>query len=242
MEESLSTARAAVEDGVRVVAATPHVRADHPRVRPPELLGRCQALADGLAEHGVALEIVPGGEVDLRWAAQASDEELRMVSYAQLGRHLLVETPYGNLDGTFEDRVFALALRGYRIVLAHPERSATFQHEPARLGRLVDRGVLTQVTALSLASGDRRSASRRLARALLREGRAHVVASDAHGTGAGRPPNLSAGAAAAQTIDHARAQWMVNEAPAAILAGEDPPPEPRRTSARRLRLPWRRRS
>ena len=152
IEGSIATARRATEDGVTVVAATPHLRADHAAVRPHELAGRCEELQRALVEHGLALTVVPGGEVDLRWATGASDEDLRLVSYAQRGRHLLVETPYGDLDGAFEDRVFGLALRGYTLVLAHPERSPTFQRDPARVGRLVERGTLMQVTAMSLAS------------------------------------------------------------------------------------------
>lgn len=235
IEGSIATARRATEDGVTVVAATPHLRADHAAVRPHELAGRCEELQRALVEHGLAVTVVPGGEVDLRWATGASDEDLRLVSYAQRGRHLLVETPYGDLDGAFEDRVFGLALRGYTLVLAHPERSPTFQRDPARVGRLVERGTLMQVTAMSLASERRRSRSRRLARALVREGLAHVVASDAHGADEWRAPNLSAGAQAAAAIDPARAAWMVEDAPEAILAGRELPPPPRSERRRRLR-------
>jgi hypothetical protein len=41
-----------------------------------------------------------------------------------------------------------------------------------------------------------------------------------------RPPRLSAGVAAASKVAPARAEWMVTDAPAAILAGEPLPPPP----------------
>jgi len=241
IEASLALAEAAVETGTTVMAATPHLRADHPRVRPEELLGRCREIAGRVAAQGVGLEIVPGGEVDLIWAQEATDEELRLVSYRQAGRDLLIETPYGRLPPRFEDILLAVAARGFRLLLAHPERSPTFQQHPERVAAMVAAGVLMQITASTLSGGGRRPA-RKLARDMVRDGLAHVIASDAHTTASWRSADLTSGVAAAADLVSARAQWMVTEAPAAVLAGEplpappaDPPARPRRGRLRRLR-------
>ena len=227
-------ARAAELDGVTTMAATPHVREDHPRVRPAELANRCLQLNDRLAAAGVGLTVVPGGEVDLLWAGRATEDHLRLVSYGQRGSDLLVETPYGLLPDRFEEILFRLAVLGFRVLLAHPERNPTFQRSPERLEGLVRRGVLVQVTALSLARRNKRSRSRRLALGLVERGLAHVIASDAH-SAAWREPDLSAGLAAAARVAKARANWMVTDAPAAILAGEPMPPAPPEVKGR-LRL------
>ncbi len=80
---------------------------------------------------------------------------------------------------------------------------------------------------------DRRSVE---ARALVEEGLAHVIASDSHSaTGSGRRP-LSAGVEAAAAISPGRARWMVEDAPAAILAGEPLPPAPSEPARPRRRL------
>lgn len=157
MSARRSNWHAAAASGVRVIAATPHVRADHPRVRPTELGERCDALRERLREAEIGVEVVAGGEVDLAWSRGASDEELALVSYAQRGGDLLVETPYGPLDRAFERDLDALRCRGYRLLLAHPERSADLRADPKRLQRLVDDGVLVQLTA-------RAAAGRRLRR------------------------------------------------------------------------------
>ena len=96
--------------------------------------------------------------------------------------------------------------------------------------------MLLQVTARSLIRPDRKGGPRPLAEALVRDGRVHVLASDAHSGRHLRPPALGAGAAAAaELVGEERAQWLVQDAPAAILAGEplpEPPPlPPRRWSA-----------
>jgi len=231
---SLALLAAAAEEGTVTLAATPHVRPDHPRVIPAELGARVSELAAAAAAAGLDVGLAAGGEVDLLWAQRAADDELRAVSFGQRGHDLLVESPYGPLPERFEDLLFTLSVRGYRILLAHPERNPTFQHDRQRLATLVEHGTLLQVTALSLASTQRRSRSRRLAHDLIKHELAHVIASDAHG---GHIPRsgLNAGVEAAARIAPLRAQWMVTDAPAAILAGEPlPSPPSERGGGRRL--------
>lgn len=215
----------AVATGVTTIAATPHLRADHPHVRPFELAERTARLQAALDRAGVAAELVTAGEVDLRWAQRAGADELKAVSYGGRGRDVLAEVPYGELKPEFEDLVFRLRVRGYRVLLAHPERNLTFQRSVDRLLALVQQGCLVQVTAAALASRRRRSRSRKLALALVREGIAHVIASDTHREGGDRA-SLADAVDALRHDAPLRARWMVTEAPAAILAGDPLPPAP----------------
>jgi protein-tyrosine phosphatase len=236
VEEAVAVAAAAAAEGVKTLVATPHVRPDHPRVRPDELADRTRSLQSALDAAGVALELLPGGEVDLVWAQTADDRALREVSIGGAGRYLLLETPYGELPGTFEDLVFQVAARGYGILLAHPERSPTLQRTPERAAGLAQREILLQLTAAAIVEPPGRSRSRRLARRLLADGTAHVLASDRHGP-AIRRPGLDVAVAVAEELVGARAGWMVRGLPAALLAGEPPPrlPEPRRPRRWRVR-------
>ena len=228
LDHSLQLAEAAAAQGTRVLAATPHLRADFPDVRPEELEGRCDEIRAAIRDRGIELEVVQGGEVGVQWGVHASDEELRAGSYGGSGRDLLVETPYGALTDGFEQLLLSLKGRGYRLLLAHPENNTHFQRDPDRLRELVRLGVLLQVTARSLIRPDRKKGPRALAELLVSEGVAHVLASDAHSGHELRPPALGAGAeAAAALVGEARARWMVEDAPAAVLAGTalpEPPP------------------
>ena len=216
---ALELARAAQEAGIQIVAATPHLREDHPAVRPAELADRCAELAGAITAAGIALEVVAGGELDVLWVQTASPEEIRLASYAQRGTDVLLETPYGPLGPAFEAAIERLWSLDYRVTLAHPERNRTLQQAPERLVALVEQGLLVQVTAGSLASTRRGSRSRHLGELLVHRGLAHVVASDAHSARTFRPPDLAAGVAAIAAIDPARARWMAVDAPLAILAG-----------------------
>jgi protein-tyrosine phosphatase len=225
-DEALALLTAMAEDGVRMVAATPHLRADHPRVDPRELATQVASLQRELDGAGIPIELFVGGEVDMAWAYRAGGDELRSVSYRQRGDDLLLEAPYGPLPPAFDGLVATLHERGYRILLAHPERNPTFKHEPERLAALVEGGVLLQVGADSLTELPRRSRTRRLAGSLVSEGLAHVLASDSHGISSGRHPRLSAAGAVADRLAPGSSGWLLPEAPAAILAGEPLPKRP----------------
>ena len=220
--ESAALLEALAADGVDMVAATPHFRGDHPAVTPEVVAAestRMGALAD-------TPQVIAGGEVGIDWLTRASEPDLLRATYGQLGKDILLETPAGPLPSQFYDAVFRLKAHGLRIVLAHPERSITFQEQPGKLGELVADGVLVQVNASSLLTTARGSRARSLAFALLDEGAAHLIASDAHSAG-WRPPLLSAAVERAEARIGARARWMVTAAPAAVVAGAPLPPAPR---------------
>ena len=241
-DEALALLASMARDGVRMVAATPHLRADHPRVDPDELAGQVATLQASADAAGIGIELLVGGEVDMAWAYRAGSDELRRVSFRQRGTDLLLEAPYGPLAPAFEGVVALLHQRGYRVLLAHPERNPTFKAEPRRLSALVAEGVLLQVGADSLTELPRRSRTRRLASALVAEGLAHVLASDSHGTGApGRHPSLSAAGAVAERLAPGSARRLLVDAPAAVLAGE-PLPRQRLASGRAARARARRRA
>ncbi len=219
---ALEMANTAALAGTRILAATPHLREDYPDVDVAELADRCLELDRSIADSAIPIRIVPAGEIDLMWAVEASPEQLRLASYRQAGTHILVETPRESLLPNFETLLFRLRARGFRVLLAHPERSRTFQEQPERLATLAASGVLIQVNAGSLTRSAPGSRSRALARSLVRNRLAHVIASDAHAARGHRPPGLSDALHAARQLDPAHAESMVSSSPQAILGGDEP--------------------
>ncbi len=233
IDESLEFVRAAAAQGTTVLAATPHLRADYPDLAIEDVAQACAELNDRIPV-GVDLRVVPGAEVDIHWAQHASDEQLRLASFGQRGTDLLVETPYGLLPDNFEDLLFRITVRGFRILLAHPERNPSFHREPGRLRAIVERGVLVQITLPSVVARDRGSRSRKFAFQLVRDGLAHNLASDSHSPSPRfRPPDLRKGVEEFAESAPAYAEWMVTDAPAAILEGEPLPRPPRAQAPRR---------
>jgi protein-tyrosine phosphatase len=226
MAESLALAADLAADGVRSAAATPHVHPGHPGVVRDELPDRRAQLQGAIDAEGIELQVLPGGEVDLAYGLELGDDELRGLTLGGNGRDLLVETPYGPVSDLFEEQLFSMSLRGFRVLLAHPERNRAFQEKTERLAGLVARGVLLQVTADALLGSPRRSGSGRSAAELVERGLTSVLASDSHGSHVAREP-LSGGLRAAQELVGPDARVLVEDAPAAILAGHTLPDPPR---------------
>jgi protein-tyrosine phosphatase len=229
IEQTLALVRAARETGIVCLAATPHLRADFPQVDVHELAQRLELVRSAASAEALKLRLVAGAEVSLSWALSAGEQELRLASYGQAGRDLLIETPPVNTY-SIETPLYELRLRGYRITLAHPERTPELQDKPERLRELSERGILLQVNAESLLGSEQSSRVRRTARWLCTEGVAHVLASDAHRGQGWRPIGRLelATQALARLVGPERARWMTSTAPAAVIDGVAlaPAPEP----------------
>ena len=232
-------AEVAVAAGTRTIVATPHVNLVYD-VSPEEIEVAVAELNVELARREIGLNVLAGAEVAHWRLADLDDATLARLRLGD-GPYLLVECPITSVLGPFEDLAFGLQVRGFGIVLAHPERSLSFQKDPGLVARLVRSGMLTSVTAASLAGQFGRPVTK-FADQLFRDGLVHGLASDAHDH-QGRPPDmLDAFLRAERRLPGLRAQadWLTRTAPAAILAGEALAPRPAHVEERRWRLPWQR--
>lgn len=226
---AIELALAAVEDGVTVMAATPHVRDDYP-TSAEQMERELARLRDVLATEKVSLEVVRGGEIALDHLPRLDEGELRRFALGD-SRALLLEFPYYGWPINLEQAVFELRLQGLRPVLAHPERNAEVQADPNRLEQVVNAGALVQLTAASV-DGRIGRAPQSAARRLLELELAHLIASDAH---APSLREVGMGKAAATVGDDPLAHWLTQDVPAAILADEPLATRPER-SVRRFGL------
>ena len=223
MDDARELATRAAADGVTAIAATPHVRDDYP-TSPDDMEAGVGAVRADLAGHGIDVDVLTGGEVDVERAGHLSRDDLARFTLAGTGRYLLVEFPYAGWPLGLDQSLFNLRAAGLTPVLAHPERNRDVQARPIRLEPLVAAGTLVQVTAASVDGRIGRSA-RETAERLLEHGLVHVLASDAH-----TPDVREAGLAeAARAVgDAGLARYLTEEAPAAIVAGERVEPAPAR--------------
>jgi protein-tyrosine phosphatase len=226
LEGALAICRAAAEDGIEVLAATPHVRAhDYPTSAEQmrAALAELEAAAEGI------VRLVPGGELDLG-ELKRPVEELKRFALAGNPRYLLVETPYLGWPLDIADRLFELRASGITPVLAHPERNADVQMRPELVESLVATGTLVQITAASV-DGRLGGQTERCARTLIDHGWAHLLASDAHEASIRA---IGMQAAADAVSDEALARWLTVDLPRTIVEGGRLPerPEPQKRGKR----------
>lgn len=236
--EAKALLRGMAEEGIVKVVATPHVSERYPN-DPSTIAAALARLDDGTLPVEVAL----GAEVTIEDATALDDTTLGRLRLGG-GPWLLVECPLSPAAADFDPALARLRERGFRLVLAHPERSPALQRDPGRVLEHVVAGDLTAVTAGAMTGRFGRTARAMCVR-LFEQGLVHTVTSDAHDL-RGRPPGLTEGFAALEAelpgvTGHAG--WYTEEVPAAVLAGAPIPPPPpvleRREPKRRRR--WLRR-
>jgi protein-tyrosine phosphatase len=214
-DDSVGMARQAEEDGIEAICATPHIRHDHD-VRIEELAARVRGLNARLEQELVAVRVLQGGEVAETAVEGLSEEELARVSLGA-GNWILLEPAPGPLGDSLLRRVGHLRERGYRALVAHPERHLSADMFE-RMGALVAAGALIQATADFFL----REPMAKGMRAMAERGLVHVLSSDAHTVLAGRPVRLSPALEKLREVEllGPHVEWIAETAPGAIVSGD----------------------
>jgi protein-tyrosine phosphatase len=185
-EEALSLCRMLQKEGVEVIVATPHYYPEEwLSARITEVAAGCHDLRNLLGDDGPI--IISGGEVAVYNGIAEAVFEGRVPLLGE-GKSVLLETPFWQMPLCFEEEIFKLLAKGYRPILAHPERSREFRRIVGDLLAIRRQGMMLQVTAGSL-TGSYGTHIKAAARTLAAQGGIDLVASDLH---PGRKPDLKA--------------------------------------------------
>lgn len=217
-DEALAMARMAAADGIDTLVASSHITPGVYDNTPEGIVAAAEAFGARLRREGIPLRIIPGA--DVRMTPELLDGDGRRLCINRDTPYFLFEFPHDLVPPGSEGLVEALLGKGLVPVITHPERNMEFQRRPEKLEPFVRLGCLVQITAMSLTGGFGPRAQS-VAERFLREGRAHLIASDAHDT-VKRPPVLSRALERAEAlvgVEAARA--MVFETPEKIVRGEE---------------------
>jgi protein-tyrosine phosphatase len=175
VEESLSMLRAASQDGITDIVATPHCSASY-QFDPTLLRQRTEELA-GRGDGRTAIHLGCEFRLDSdNIEALLESPSTYTINGAQ---YLLLEFPDHHLGGHTEAILKQLIEAAIVPIVAHPERNSVLQQSLDRVESWIDMGCLIQVTARSIMGGFG-GASRSAALHLLDSGLVHIVATDAH--------------------------------------------------------------
>ncbi len=223
LDQALAMLRIAVQDGTRILVATPHAR----RCDAHAVRVTAELLRERAAEEELALELVVGMEEQL---LPDLLERLQAGAALPIGntRWVLVELPdWTEWPVTLPTQLHELCCTGFRPILAHVERYIPIQREPALILDAIQAGALPQINADSL-FGQNGYAAQQAAIRLIRAGAASILASDAHSP-EWRAPRLRgaleriAALTSPETAEHLRKTAL------AIVQDQDvPPPDPDR--------------
>lgn len=243
VEEFLAMAERALQGGTARMVATPHCDLEEPASRWREVRRAVEEHREILSSAGLELELVPGMEVRVnsglyRMAREGAD--LSPLVLGDSGRYMLVDLPLMDIPSPTSDILFLVQLRGFVPILAHPERNRLLSDRLHLVREFRERGMEIQVNSGSLTGLYGRKA-RRAGWALLEEGVARLVASDAH-QARGRDPDLSGThRLLGRRLGEQAAELLLKTNPALVLDGKElhdlPELRRRRTRDRRSSRP-----
>ena len=235
-EESVAMARMAAHDGTKTIIATPHQLGGHRHTHGDVIRAKSAELQQVLKRHGVELTVLPGADVRIETGMVALVQSDELLTLADRGRHLLLELPhelYIPLDRLLDE----LAAAGLVGILSHPERNQGILYDPSVLESIVDAGCLLQLTADSL-TGAFGVQIQKLADSIIRQGMAHFVASDAHGTKLRRPLLQKSFQRVVHMTDLNTGYDLFGRNPTLVVQGQDVQPGRRDVQHRREFFGW----
>lgn len=220
LSTSLSMARMAADDGITVVACTPHI---YPGLYENDATGIRRAIAAmrrELAAASIPLVLHEGADVHLAPDLAGAIRAGRVPTLAG-SRYFLLEPPHHVAPPRLEESVFQLMAAGYIPLITHPERLSWVEDHYDLFVRLATRGAWMQITSGAL-TGRFGRRPRYWAERFVSEGYAMILATDAHDPRR-RPPLLAEGReAAARLIGKEEATHLVLTRPAGIIADTAP--------------------
>lgn len=235
LEDSLSIARMAVEDGIEVMAATPHFMPGLYDNQSDDIRRRVAQLNQVLAEASIPLTVVTGSDAHIRPDFLSCLQSGLILSLHDT-RYVLFEPPHHVLPQRLEDLLFNILVSGFVPILTHPERLKWIEQNYSLVQRLAAEGVWMQITAGSL-TGRFGKRPQYWAQRMLSEGLVSVLATDAHNVRS-RPPLLSEGfQAAVSEVGLDEATHLVVTRPAGVLNNIAPECLPPLQQSKRIKRP-----
>jgi protein-tyrosine phosphatase len=219
MDEALDLCATLVEDKVRTVVATPHQLGCYEnRTTAQRIRKAAQQLNGRLAERDIDLTVLPGAEVRLDERICELLARRRVLTLADVGRHILLELP-SEVFIDVEPLLMQLVSEGVDPIIAHPERNRPLLQRLDVVPRWLSCGISLQVTAASL-TGHFGPSAQRAAAGLIAAGWVDTVATDAHGSHSHPPRMTTAYDIIAADLGDSMARLLCMENPSRIVRGE----------------------
>ena len=177
IETSLDTLKAMVDQGISQVILTPHFIKNQYHNTRLKNISKVTELKKQVNEQNIPVNIHIGSEVYLEHdSVEDIENEMLMVNETN---YVLVETGMSEFPVNFFDILFNLVRKGYRPVLAHPERYAPIMNHTHLAEDLMYRNVYLQLNVGSFLGMYGKKVEHTAWR-LIDKGYAHFLASDNH--------------------------------------------------------------
>lgn len=149
LEDSLILIRALHDLGYRKLITTPHIMSDHYRNNPEIILGGLKTVREALEKENIDITLEAAAEyyIDDVFVRKLEEEELLTFG----NKYLLFEVSFINYPEKIREIIFNMQIKGYKPILAHPERYPFWSRKFSEYEAFKDAGVLLQINTNSIA-------------------------------------------------------------------------------------------
>ena len=220
-ETTTRMCRMAARDGITHIVATPHCDGhyEYDRAYFTDMLATLSEVSEGRLTFSIGCDfhMSPGNIEDAM-----SDPRPFAIADTQ---YMMVEFDHHSIPANAGELLRSLLSRGMVPIITHPERNDYLMKDLKTVGKFVEMGCLTQITANAL-TGFWGPKSQTAAEKMLQKNLVHVVATDAHDLTL-RPPVLSeARERVAELAGDEMAEALFTQNPGAVVMGRSLPPLP----------------
>lgn len=178
--DSIEMAKAAIEEGITHIVASPHHKNRTYDNYRDEIRSNVTVLNDLFATKGLNLTVIVGQEVRI-YGDILADIEKGDIQTVNDTKYILIEFPSDSVPHYASQLFYDLQMNGFQPVIVHPERNRELMTNHHKMYELVHNGALTQVTAASVV-GKFGKQIQAFSHQLVEANLTHFVASDAHNT------------------------------------------------------------
>ena len=177
LEDSIALIKGLRDLGFRKIITTPHVYLDYYPNSSDRLLAGLDSLRQGLRDANVNIDVSCAAEYYMDDFFEDLLDKGDLLTFAD--NHILVEMSFFSESFKLDEYLFKMQVKGYKPILAHPERYTYYLKNFARLKDLKHRGFKLQLNLLSL-TGHYGKEVKDLAVMLLKEDLYDCVGTDTH--------------------------------------------------------------
>jgi tyrosine-protein phosphatase YwqE len=148
MEDSIGMIAALHNMGYKKIITSPHTMSDFYRNTTEGILSGAENVRSELKKQDIPVEFSAVSEYYLDYDFERKLEEGNLLTFGN--KYLLFEISYMNPPDNLFHVIFNMQLKGYKPVLAHPERYNFWHREFDKYETFIDKGVLLQMNINSL--------------------------------------------------------------------------------------------
>lgn len=217
LEEAVAMARAAEEDGIEKIVATPHLFRDGFYFEDLSIIEqKRKELVQALKNNNIKVEILAGAEVHISHNLIDEIRKNRRFLVLDKSSYMFVEFPPGHVYSGVKELFFELMSEGITPIITHPERNSFFVHNPTLLYELIQMGGLAQANSGSFSGMFGREVEEAVFR-FLKLNLIHFIGSDGHNRHSKTPKLSEAVKRIEAIVGEGRAKALVKDNPQAVL-------------------------